>query len=393
MRHIDDAERRARLARRQGLVRPFDSIADATDGLVALHATEAATVHLALAARVADVTVADVDAALYDARDPVKQLAMRRTLFAFRRDLLPAVWGSAGARVADQQERQLARDLTRAGLTDDPQRWIDAATTAVLELLDDGVPRTAAQLRAAVPALAGRITRGTPEKKWSAEVAVGPQLITLLGARGVLTRGVNAGHWRLNKPVWTTTAHWLGRVPEPTSAEEGYRALVGAWLRSFGPGTEDDLVWWLGGTKTAVRGALAALEAVRVSLDGDLDGWVLPDDEDAVEDPGEWAALLPTLDPTLMGWKHRDFYLEPADRPFLFDTNGNGGNTAWWCGRVVGAWAQDSQARVHLLLRDDPGRHARAVLQECADRLTTWLGGDRVVNVYASPQMRGVALP
>ena len=50
------------------------------------------------------------------------------------------------------------------------------------------------------------------------------------------------------------------------------------WLATFGPGTETDIVWWLGSTKTAVRRALADLEAVEVSLDGGGTGWVLPDD-------------------------------------------------------------------------------------------------------------------
>ena len=112
------------------------------------------------------------------------------------------------------------------------------------------------------------------------------------------------------------------------------------WLRSFGPGTEADLVWWLGATKGAVRRALGELDAVEVSLSEGV-GYLLPDDLDDLPEPEPWAALLPVLDPATMGWKQRDFYLDPEDRPYLFDTNGNGGTTAWWCGRVVGCWVQD----------------------------------------------------
>lgn len=68
--------------------------------MTVLHATEAASVHLALWAPVDGLTVDDVEHALYDRRSLVKQLAMRRTLFVFPRDLLPATWGSASARVA-----------------------------------------------------------------------------------------------------------------------------------------------------------------------------------------------------------------------------------------------------------------------------------------------------
>ena len=44
--------------------------------------------------------------------------------------------------------------------------------------------------------------------------------------------------------------------------------------------------------------------------------------------PDHWVALLPSLDPTTMGWRGREFYLDPADVLYLFDTNGNAGTTA-----------------------------------------------------------------
>ena len=129
------------------------------------------------------------------------------------------------------------------------------------------------------------------------------------------------------------------------------------WLRSFGPGTEADLVWWLGATKAAVRRALGELGAVEVGL-SDGTGYLLPDDVDDDPEPEPWAALLPVLDPTTMGWKQRDFYLDPEDRPFLFDTNGNGGSTAWWCGRIVGCWVQDPDGVVVVVPRGDRRRGA-----------------------------------
>ena len=118
------------------------------------------------------------------------------------------------------------------------------------------------------------------------------------------------------------------------------------WLATFGPGTEDDIVWWLGATKAAVRAALADLGAVEVALDGGATGWLLPDDVEPADDAVEpWAALLPVLDPTVMGWKERDFYLGPHG-PQLFDRNGNAGTTAWWDGRIVGCWVQDDDGVV-----------------------------------------------
>jgi len=392
MRHIDDVERRARLARRHGLFGGHPDVVTATRAMTVLHATEAATVHLGLWARVPGVTVADVDSALYDERTLVKQLAMRRTLFVFPRDLLPAAWGSAAARVAGQQRKQLAKSVVGAGLADDADAWITAATADVLAAMADGVPRTTRELRDLVPALEGRHQIGTPEKKWGGEFPIGAWVMTTLGAEGRILRGTNAGHWRLNKPTWVRSDLWLDEQGAPWPEDKGYAELVRRWLATFGPGSETDIVWWLGATKTIVRRALADVGAVEVELGGGT-GWVLPDDLDAVEPVTPWAALLPTLDPTVMGWKERAFYLDPADTRHLFDSNGNAGNTAWWDGRIVGCWVQDDDAVVRVLVRHEVGAEAMAALEAEAERLTAWLDGVRIVNVYASPQMKGAQLP
>ena len=105
----------------------------ATRAMTVLHSTEPATVYLSLLARVDGLTVADVDTALYDERSLVKQLAMRRTLFVFPRDLLPAAWGSASARVADQLAARLAKELEAAGHAEDGAVWLDQARAGVVE--------------------------------------------------------------------------------------------------------------------------------------------------------------------------------------------------------------------------------------------------------------------
>lgn len=361
--------------------------------MTVLHATEAATVHLALRARTENVRVADVDDALYVRRSVVKQLAMRRTLFVFPRELLPAAWGSAAARTAEQQSKDLVKYVSADGIADDPGAWITDVSNAVLEVLADGKPRTMAQIRDSVPPMAARVTIGTPDKKWGGTYAIGPWVVSVLAARGQVMRATNAGHWRLNKPTWTRTESWLGERPEAWSMADGYAELVRRWLWTFGPGTEADIVWWLGATKTAVRRALADIDAEPVSLDRDEVGWVLPGDTEPEPEVEPWAALLPTLDPTVMGWKGRTFYLDDHHRRYLFDTNGNAGNTAWWNGRIVGAWSQDDNGIVHVLPRHELGRRAEAALEAEAARLTAWLDGVRITNVYASQQMKQARLP
>ncbi len=392
VRHVPDAERRARLAARHALA-PGSRVRtplDAARAVVALHATEPASVYLAVLARTQGVRLADVDKALYDDRTIVKQLAMRRTLFAFPRETLPAAWGSASARVAVAEHGRLTKSLRPGGISD-PDAWLADAREQVLALLATGDGASTAEVRASIDALAGTMPHGSGA--WGGDLPVAPRVLTLLGAHGDIVRGHNDGHWRLPRARWTPTATWLGEVPEPLPAAEGWAHLVGAWLARFGPGTEDDLAWWLGATKAIVRQALADVDAVPVSLDGDLAGYVLADDVDPVQPVEPWAALLPVLDPATMGWRHRDWYLDPAHVPWLFDTNGNGGTTAWWGGRVVGCWVQDAAGIVRVIPSEELDAAASEALGAEAQRLTALLEGSIVNTVYASRQMLRERLP
>jgi hypothetical protein len=390
MLQVTDAHRHARMGRRHGLHADhrYGDVVSATTAMTALHATEPATPHLALHTRIGTLTVEDVEAALYDARSLVKPLVMRRTLFVVTRDLLPSVVGSAGRRVAEAGRKRLIKDA--GDLTKElGPHWIETVSREIVDTLT-GVELSARQLRDALPHVGGTFT-AAPGSKWSAEVPMMSRFLTILGATGDVVRAHNAGHWRISRPLWTTMATWLGEEMTPTDARDGYAEVVRRWLWTFGPGTEADLVWWLGATKAAVRTALADADAVPVTLEHGSAAWVLPDDTADLEAPAAtepWVALLPTLDPTTMGWRDRAFYLDPVHTPYLFDRAGNGGTTAWVDGRIVGCWVQDEHERVRLVLLESVSRRAQRALEAEAARLDEFLRGEHITNVFASPQMK-----
>ncbi len=390
MRTVSDEQRRVRLGTRHALARSVDSVEAAVRAVVCLHATEPASVYLSAFAR-AEVSREDIDRALYEDRSVAKQLAMRRTLFAFPRDLLPSAWGSASARVASQLSARFAKEIEGAGIAKRGDVWITRTCNTVLRSLAEEGPATTTELRQRIPALERRLEI-SPGKKYGGVFPVAPRLLGLLAATGQVMRGSNTADWRLSRNQWTLTEKWLGEPVTHESPQDGYTELVRRWLARFGPGTEADIAWWLGSTKSAVRAALAQLGAVEVEL-AEGPGHLLPDDLEEVSEPEPWAALLPVLDSTTMGWKQRGFYLAPDDVPFLFDTNGNGGTTAWWNGRVVGCWVQDDDGAVEVVLRHDVGHDARAALDAEAERLTGWFAGQRVSSVYSSLQMKSARLP
>ena len=384
MLRIDVAERRARLARRHRLApdQRAGDVVDAARSMVCLHATDPATIYLSARARVDGMTVADLDHALYVERSLVKHLAMRRTLFVFPREILGAAQAGASDRVADAERRRLARDVEKAGLHSDGERWLSEASEQVLAALSEGREATSSELRDEIPLLAGSITYGEG-KSWGGQVPVGPRVLTTLAAAGQIVRASNDGAWTASRPRWASTESWLGEVIATPPHAEGVARLVEQWLRAFGPGTAADIKWWLGSTITAGRRALADLEAVEVDLDGQT-GYLLPDDLEATDPVEPWAALLPSLDPTVMGWSKRDWYLGPHKEQ-LFDTSGNAGPTAWWDGRIVGGWHQGGHGEVVLQVLEDVGREGRSALEREAARLTEWFGGTRVLPRFPSP--------
>jgi hypothetical protein len=387
MRTIGVEERRARLARRHR-VAPGVRVADAVEAarsMVCLHGTDPATVYLSAWARVDGFTVAEMEGALYEDRSLVKHLAMRRTLFVFPRDTLAAAQAGASDRVAAAERRRLVRDVENAGLVEHGERWLAEASEHVLAALADGREATSTELRAEIPLLEGAIVYGEG-KSWGGRMAVGPRVLTNLSAAGRIVRASNAGSWTVSRPRWTSMPSWLGEELPRHPEREGLARLVEGWLRTFGPGTELDIKWWLGSTLAAVRRALADLGAVEVDLAGRT-GYLLADDFETTDPVDPWPALLPPLDPTTMGWFERDWYLGPY-RQQLFDTAGNAGPTAWWDGRIVGGWRQVANGEVVLDLLEDVGGEATEALEQEAARLTEWLEGTRVLPRFPSPLSR-----
>ncbi|MFZ2176356.1 MAG: winged helix DNA-binding domain-containing protein [Rhodococcus sp. (in: high G+C Gram-positive bacteria)] len=381
---FDPAQRRARLARRHRL-EPESRAANVTEAatsMVCLHGTDPATIFLSARARVDGMAVADLERALYDERSLVKHLAMRRTLFVFPGESLPFVQAGASNRVADTERRRLIREVEKAGLFDDGAGWLGAAEDAVLDVLEGSAPMPYAALREQIPLLKGSMTYGEG-RSWGGQVSVGPRVLTVLSAEGRIVRATNDGPWRVSRNRWATTESWLGAPIEHQTQAAGAAWLIEAWLRAFGPGTEADLEWWLGSTVSIVRKALSTLDVVTVDLDGQT-GYLLADDQEQ-DDPVEpWAALLPALDPTTMGWRDRDWYLGPH-KALLFDTNGNAGPTAWWDGRIVGGWWQDEAGRVVVHLLEDVGAEARRAFDDEAAKLSAWMQGDKVLPRFPSP--------
>jgi Winged helix DNA-binding domain len=389
MQRLDVAERRARLVVRHRLD-PASRAGEALEvvrSLVCLHATDAVTVFLSVGVRSDGVTPTDIERMLYDDRSVVRMLAMRRTLWAVPRELVPVVFAAATKAVAAQQRKRLEGWIRDNAVASRPGPWLKRAEGAALAAVAARGEAMTREVVADVPLLATKLRFGAG--RWVAEQTAGARVLPQLAMEGRLVRGRPRGSWISPQFRWVTTEDWLGGPIEEVEVAAAQAELLRRWLAAFGPATETDIRWWTGWTARAARAALAAVSPAEVDL-GDATGYVLADDLEPTTPPEPSAALLPTLDPTTMGWKERDWYLGPHGR-VLFDVNGNAGPTVWWDGHVVGGWSQRRDGEIVFRLLEDVGADAVRVIEAEAARVADWLGDVRLSPGFLPPFQRELA--
>jgi hypothetical protein len=359
------------------------TVEQVASSLVALHATDPATVYLAAAARMAEPSVAAVEDALYERRSLVRMLGMRRTMFVVAGEVAPMVHAACTTALAVRERARLL-----GMLPDHDDRWLAGVEDSVHRLLLEKGPVTGVDISAAEPRLRTQITYA-PGKSYESTGNITSRVLNILSAQGRIVRGRPLGSWTSSRYAWSAVEEWLpGGMPEvPLAAAQA--DLAHRWLTAFGPATADDLKWWAGWSMGATRKALAAVGAVEVDLDG-TPGYLAPGTEDAPPETEPWAALLPSLDPTPMGWVARDWYLGEHG-PALFDRTGNIGPTVWWNGRIVGGWGQRPGGEVVVRLLEDVGAEATAAIETERARLSTWLAGVRVTPRFRTPLERELA--
>ncbi|MET9021079.1 winged helix DNA-binding domain-containing protein [Actinopolymorpha sp. NPDC004070] len=394
MRSISIEERRARLGRRHRLSGGAQAAGpvEAAEAVVALHATDPATVFLSVAARTGSAgageaaSVEDVEKALYAERTLLRMLAMRRTMFVVPTVTAPVLQASCTLAVAAQQRRRYTQLIEAAGIGDGA--WLKDVEESTVRALAARGEATGAELAGDEPRLRSRVTMAEG-KSYGRDQNITTWVLLLLAADGRIVRGRPRGSWTSIQWRWAPAESWLpGGMPE-LPVEIARAELVRRWLAAFGPGTVADLRWWTGWTARDVKAALTRVRPVEVDLDGQT-GLVLPGDDEPTLAPEPWVAFLPGLDPTAMGWGERSWYLG-EHRSALFDRSGNIGPTVWADGRVVGGWAQRPDGEVAYRLLEDVGSDVARAVEEQAARLHAWLGSTRVVPRFRTPLERELA--
>ena len=315
VRLVPDAERRARMARRHGIA-PQHRLADpvaATRAMTVLHSTEPPTPYLSVHARVDGVTRADVDAGAL--RRPHPGQAAGDAPHPVRLPARPAARG-VGERLGPGRRHRAAPDRQGRGAGRASPRTATPGSTPPAPRA--GAPAGTTRRASPPPTSAGC----SPSSPRTVEVSAGSRwnhtrrLLTHLGLTADLVRGRQrralahlatrvgadgATGWRSDRRRCRSrraTPCWCGAGCAP-SGPAPRPTWCGGWARPRPP--------------YAARSPTSAPSRWRWSRA--TPGWLLPDDLEPEAPVEPWAALLPVLDPTLMGWKQRDWYLDPTHVP------------------------------------------------------------------------------
>jgi len=282
----------------------------AASHLLAVQAQDLRAARLALRARGAARTAAEVDAALSDDRSLVVGWLLRGTLHLVARD--DYRW--LHALTAPLNAATCRRRLGQLGVSFD-----DAAPVVLRALADEGpLPRAA---------LAERVTAAGI----SAEGQVMPHVLALAAAEGSVVLGpVRDGAHR-----FALTRDWLGPQAAAPERATAVAELARRYLQGHGPATDADLATWSGLPLPDARAGLTAI-AGELEQDGELVDLA----RRAAPPRRLEARLLPAFDPYLLGWRDRLFAVAPEYARRVHPGGGILRATAVTQGRVVGTWSR-----------------------------------------------------
>jgi hypothetical protein len=374
-------------------------IVQVTRDVVALHATGATGPYLSLWARAPGFQRKALEEALYERRELARVLCMRTTLHVVPSEEVAFFLRAYTQAQLPAELRDPAPLLVQAGLCPETEAGaaLETLHQQVLDVLAEKGPATVREISLAVPQLQARV-RHSVGKSYEGEFSLGSRLVPAMCAQGLLIRARPRGTWRSNLYEYASLSGWLPDADlASTTPQEARTWLVRRYLAAFGPATFDDVQWWTGFSKRVVQAALQPLkpEVVEVAIEGLGEGYLMLADDvrrlrGLATPDSPYAFFLPSLDPYVMGYRHRRRFLAPEHRAQVFDRAGNAMPTVWLDGRVVGAWGQRKDGTVVYGLFEPVGEE-EPLLEAKRRQLEAFLDGEYLPQRSHTPFTRTLA--
>jgi hypothetical protein len=322
---------------------PLRSPEAVAERLLAVQGQDPRGARLAVRARTAGVTAADVDRALSEDRSLLITWLNRGTLHLVRSEDYPLLQQLTTPPLQTSAQRRLRQEGVE-------EKDVERAVRIVEKALAEG-PQTRVQLRELLE-----------RKKVPTANQALIHLLFLAAVRGIAVRGPMVG----KEHAYVLVRDWLGES-KPLDREKALAELARRYLVGHGPADDRDLARWAG---LPLRDARAGLAAIASELEQREDGLV---DLKGRPDPAPLPPprLLGAFDPLLLGWTSREEVVGPHE--VLVTTNGIFRPFALVDGRAVARWGL-AGGKVTIEHLGEVRPEDAAALEKDAQRVLGYLG-------------------
>jgi hypothetical protein len=323
---------------------PLRSPEQVAERLLAVQGQDPRGARLAVRARTAGMTAADVDRGLSEERSLLITWLNRGTLHLVRSEDYPWLHALTTPPLLTSSTRRLRQEGVSTDAAEKGMETIERALGA------DG-PLTRPQLRERLDAA------GVPT---SGQALV--HLLFLATLRGFAVRGPMVG----KEQAYVLVRDWL-EPPKAIDREAALAELARRYLVGHAPASDRDLARWAG---LPLRDARAGLEAISKQLVEREDG-LLELRRSAAPAPLPPPRLLGAFDPVLLGWTSRDEIVGP--HKLLVTNNGLFRPFAMVEGRAVATWRL-AGGKVTIEQLEKVKKKDAAALEADAARVLEFLG-------------------
>lgn len=334
-----------------------------TSDVCGIQAQLMASAHLALNARLPNLTREEIRSALFEKRTLVKAHCMRQTLH-----LLPstqyATYISANKKTRLKQVRNV---MDRFKITD---READQLLRALLEALAEK-PLAQKALRAIVRPQVSKKVRAWMDKVWG---IVRPAVV-----EGLVCYGPDEG----NEITYVRTEDWLPKQ-KTVSPESAQEFLLRAYLRAYGPATARDFAHWSGISMKEVTQVWESTEEEFTEVqEEDRKSYILREDEIALsksslKNPN--LRLLPSFDVFLLAHAEKSHMVHDSHYKLIYRNQGWISPVILIDGQVAGTWTHQRKGK-HLSIQLTPfnklPNSLNPQIESESTRIANFLGGLR----------------
>jgi len=299
-----------------------DNVLQIIDDLCGLHATGTFEPYIQLFIRTKKFEKQDLDKELYAKKSLGRIRGMRKTLFIQTKEMIPIVYNANRYLTESIENKYLNyRNVSIAEY--------EKLSKEIINLLNQNEMSTS-QIKKIL----------NSQKDISA-------IISVMCDRMQLIRAKPLKSWKDRRILYAPFKKYFPDLNlKIYNEEQAIELLIHKYIKTYGPCTENDIVWWLGISKGKVKKALHNLtdKIEKIKITDFTDEYLLNSvDVNKLKDIDldnnkKCINLLPMLDPYLMGYKERERYLKIEDYNYVFDRTGNATSTILHNGRIIGIW-------------------------------------------------------